>query len=103
MRSTAGVTGASSIAGPLPLCVGVAGTRLSHEPLAGALLVHCPDVLLSLLLADGAVADSSTAGPEDLSLDSDLAAGTAELASAAAEAAATSADQPAGVVAPRDA
>lgn len=101
MRSTAGVTGVSSIADPLlPLVDRVAGTRLSHEPFASALLLHCPAVLLSLLLANGAEDDSSTAGLEDLSLDNDLAAGAA---SAVAEAAATSADQPAGVVAPRDA
>ena len=103
MRSTAGVTGVSSIADALPLGDRVAGTRLSHEPFAGTLLLHCPVVLLSLLLADGAEDDSSTAGLEDISLDNDLAAGAAEAASAAAEAAATSADQPAGVVAPRDA
>ena len=107
MRSTAGVTGFSNMADPLPLCEGVTGTRPSEEPLAAAVLLgllHC-FALLSLPLVDGAKEASSTkiGAAVDLSLDSVLTAGAGGAAAIAAVAAAMSADQPAAVVAPKEA
>lgn len=101
MRSTAGVTGVSSIAAPLPLCEGVTGTKLSDEAAVEATALLSA-ALLSLLPADDAAVVSSAAA-ESLSLERDLAAGAAAVASEAAEAAAISVAQPAGVVAPREA
>lgn len=57
MRSTAGVTGVSSMAAPLPLCDGVLGTKLSGETEAPQLLSAA---LLSLLAVEGTKAASST-------------------------------------------
>lgn len=98
------------MADPLPLCEGMTGTRPSEEPLAAAVLLgllHC-FALLSLLLVganEGANEASSTriGAAVDLSLDSVLTAGAAGAAAIAAVAAAMSADQPAAVVAPKEA